>query len=149
MKLFVRPAILGLCWLVAASVYADQGQVKLQKEGDQVEVTIDGQPFTTYHTSDQYAKPFFHPVRSAGGTIITRELENPKDHPHHKGIWCAIDEVNGIKFWAEKGIIRNVKTEIVEAQGNPARLLIVNHWLGEDGKPILEETERWPSTAIG
>lgn len=142
MKLLVRSLTLGICWLLAASLYAGEGQVKLEKKGDKVEVTIDGQPFTTYHTSDEFPKPFFHPVRSAGGTIITRELENPKDHPHHKGIWCAIDEVNGIKFWAEKGTIRNAKVEVVEAQGNPARLVAVNHWLGEDGKPILEETTK-------
>lgn len=142
MKRLARSVALGICWLVAASLQAGEGQVKLQEKDGNIEVTIGGQHFTTYQTSQEFAKPFFHPVRSAGGTAVTRELENPKDHPHHKGVWIAIDEVNGIKFWAEKGTIRNAKVEVVEAQGNPARLVAVNHWLGEDGKPILEETTK-------
>ena len=85
-------------------------------------------------------KPFFSPVRSAGGTIITRPLEKPEDHPHHKGIWLSIDEVNDIGFWAEKGKIENVSAEPVVAEGNPATLKVVNHWQGSDGKPVLVET---------
>ncbi len=140
MKLFVRPLVCVLCCLAAATAWAAEGQVKLEQKGDRVAVTIGGEPFTVYHTSTEFMKPFFHPVQSAGGAVVTRGLENPKDHPHHKGIWCAIDEVNGIKFWAEKGTIRNAKVEVVEATGNPARMRVVNHWLGEDGKPILEES---------
>ncbi len=140
MKLLVRPLAFGLGCLLAATSWAADGTVKLEQKGDQVQVTIDGAPFTTYHTGEQYVKPFFHPVLSEGGAVVTRELENPKDHPHHKGIWCSIDEVNGIKFWAEQGTIRNAKVELVEPTGNPARMRVVNNWLGADGKPILEET---------
>ncbi|REJ95457.1 MAG: hypothetical protein DWQ34_06020 [Planctomycetota bacterium] len=62
------------------------------------------------------------------------------DHPHHKGIWLSIDEVNGIRFWAEDGVIRNVGVEILEEQGDPARFRVTNHWLGEDEKPVAIET---------
>jgi hypothetical protein len=52
----------------------------------------------------------------------------------------AIDEVNEIGFWAEKGKIENVSVDLFETQGNPARLLVVNHWLGPDRKPVVVET---------
>ena len=62
------------------------------------------------------------------------------DHPHHKGIWLSIDEVNEIRFWAEEGVIRNVGVEILESHGNPARMRVTNHWLDEDEKPVVVET---------
>jgi hypothetical protein len=105
-----------------------------------VEIKIDGREFTVLRLDKTQAKPYFYPVRAADGAVVCRQLENPEDHPHHKGIWCSIDEVNGIKFWAEKGKIENYSIELVAAAGNPAKLRIVNHWLGEDGKPVVVET---------
>src|SRR5688572_15654354 len=99
----IAVAIATLQLLAIAARAADT--VKLQRKGDTVEVTIGGEPLATYHTSKDLPKPFFSPVRSAGGAIVTRGLEKPEDHPHHKGVWCAIDEVNGIQYWAEKGKI--------------------------------------------
>ncbi len=49
--------------------------------------------------------------------------------------------MNDIKFWAEKGRIENVSVKPLVAEGNPAKLQVVNHWLGDDGKPVLVETE--------
>jgi hypothetical protein len=51
-----------------------------------------------------------------------------------------VDEVNGIKFWAEQGTIRNDSVEVVKAEGAPAVLKYVNSWLGKEGEPILTET---------
>ncbi len=61
------------------------------------------------------------------------------DHPHHKGVWASVDEVNGIKYWNEDGTIRNADVEIVQDRGNPAIMKVVNHWLGTDGDPLLTE----------
>jgi hypothetical protein len=61
------------------------------------------------------------------------------DHPHHKGVWNSIDEVNGIKFWAEQGKIANVSVDVTKASGNPVELQVVNHWLDNDGQPLLKE----------
>jgi hypothetical protein len=130
----------GLVLHATTQFTAAADMVRLERKADTVVVTLGGSELAVYQTSQQYPKPFFSPVRSEGGTIVTRSLEKPKDHPHHKGIWVAIDEVNGVKFWAEKGKIVNGKTEIVTAEGDPAKMRVTNHWLGADEKPVVTET---------
>ena len=125
----------------ANSLAADS--VKLVRSGDTIAVTIDGHDFTTYHFAKTLPKPFFSPVKAADGTLLTRPIvgEDYKgDHPHHKGIWVSVDEVNDIKFWAEKGKIENRGIKLIAADGNPAKLKVENHWLGEDGNAVLVET---------
>lgn len=128
------------CSFAAEDALAGKQAVQLVKKGDTIEVTIGGEPFTVYNFGKDLPKPFFSPVRSAGGVIISRGLEKPEDHPHHKGIWVAVDEVNEVDFWAEKGKIQNVAVELVKPQGNPAQMKVVNHWLGNDGNPVVIET---------
>ena len=128
---------------LATQAWAEQGNVELKQKDNTVDVTIDGKPFTTLQLDKAQAKPYFYPVLAADGAMICRQLENPEDHPHHKGIWCSIDEVNGIKFWAEKGKIVNDGVSLVSASGNPAKIKVVNHWLGEDGKPVVIETAEY------
>ncbi|WP_417390611.1 PmoA family protein [Gimesia sp.] len=131
-----------LCLFVGFSSVAEakDAPVQITKNGTKVNVTIAGKPFATYHTGGDLPKPFFSPVRAADGTIITRSLVDPEDHPHHKGIWVAVDEVNEVDFWAEKGKIKNSDVKITKAAGNPAVMQVTNQWLGEDGKPIVTET---------
>ncbi|MBS0265123.1 MAG: PmoA family protein [Planctomycetes bacterium] len=119
---------------------ADERSVELKTRENAIDVTIGGQLFTTLRLDKSQPKPYFFPVLAADGAMICRPLENPEDHPHHKGIWCSIDEVNGIKFWAEKGKIVNHEATVVTATGNPARIKVVNHWLGEDGQPVVTES---------
>jgi hypothetical protein len=130
-----------LVLLTAASVAigADQG-VSFNKDSSQIEVLIGDKSFAVYNTSSDLPKPFFSPVRGSDGTILSRSLENPEDHKHHKGIWISVDEVNDVKFWAEAGKIQNIAIKTTDARGDaPAKLHTVNHWLGEDGKPIVVE----------
>lgn len=122
------------------SAHGADDRVQLTLKGDSLEVTVGGEPFTVYHFAKTQKKPYFWPVRSAAGQIMTRSLEKPKDHPHHKGLWFSVDEVNGIKFWVERGKIENMSVEPIVANGNPARFKVVNHWLGKDGQPILIES---------
>ncbi|MCA9080344.1 MAG: PmoA family protein [Planctomycetaceae bacterium] len=86
----------------------------------------------------------------AGTVTRVVDLDPPKikdrrdpryyDHPHHKGVWLSVDEVNGIKFWNEDGRIVSHKVEVLTARGNPAVFCRVNHWLDTDGKPLVQET---------
>lgn len=123
----------------SSSVVAEAAPVEIKQSGSKYNVTIDGKAFATYNTSPDLPKPFFSPVRAADGTVITRSLVDPEDHPHHKGIWVAVDEVNEVDFWAEKGKIKNTDVKLVKASGNPAVMQVTNQWLGEDGKPIVTE----------
>lgn len=103
-------------------------------------VMLGTETFTFLHTGPEWAKPFLAPVHAPGGAVVTRAIgdADDKDHPHHKGIWFSVDEVNEVKFWAEAGKILNVKVEAIE--GNPAQIKLKNHWLGKDELPIVVET---------
>jgi hypothetical protein len=137
---YLSAAVAVLLFAVPGWPRAEAKTVELQKRDNTVEIKIDGQEFTVLRLDKSQPKPYFYPVRATDGAVVCRQLENPVDHPHHKGIWCSIDEVNGIKFWAEKGKIENHSVDVVTASGNPAKIKLVNHWLGEDGKPVITET---------
>lgn len=117
--------------------------VTLQKDGDIVKVKINGRPFTDYHTAADLPKPFFSPVLGNGGDVLTRSIffdRKDGDHPHHKGIWVAVDEVAGVKFWAEEGRIANREVRLLAPSGNPAKMQVVNQWLDTEGVPVVTET---------
>jgi hypothetical protein len=129
-----------LVLLFSSIAIAGDPTVELKKNNDTVDIQIGGEQFAVFNFSANLPKPFMYPVRGPGGTILTREIEKEgDDHPHHKGVWVAVDEVNEIRFWAEKGKIKNVTVKPLTAKGNPAKLLVVNEWLGDDGKPVVTE----------
>lgn len=130
-----------LCVALLLNLSVAHAAVQLKPGDSTVDVSVDGKPFMTFHYGENWPKPFFSPVRASNGTVLTRPIENPKDHPHHKGIWLSVDEVNGVKFWAEKGKIVNRSLKIEKATGNPAVIAVVNDWMGEGDHPeIVEHT---------
>ena len=98
-----------LIMAVAASQRsADAGdKVEFATKDSTLDIRIDGQPFATYNFSRDLPKPFLLPVRTHSGVVVNRALDDTSDadHPHHKGVWNSVDEVNGIKFWKEDGPI--------------------------------------------
>jgi len=116
----------------------EAGDVAFEKGEDKITVTIDGEVFSHYHTSSKWKKPFFDPV-FINGTEITRPIDpNEKEHPHHKGIWVSVDEVNEVDYWGEKGVIKNISAECKETDSG-GQLMVVNHWLDGDGNTVVEE----------
>ncbi len=140
----MRILLAGLLALAPAFVAAADkpGPVRLEKADGTVEITIGGAPFATYHFKG-YEKPFLAPLRTAGGVAVTRSLDKEAitDHPHHKGLWVGVDEVNGNRHWMEAQPVRNETVEIVKAEGDPAVFKAVQRWIGKDGKPVLTETD--------
>lgn len=133
--------------LVVVSALSGVAQAQLVKLIDKpdektIAVQIAGQEFTQYLMKPEQAKPYFFPVRGADGTVLSRPIQGKGqgDHPHHKGIWISIDEVDGIKFWAEAGKIVTRKSMVLVAEGNPAQFEVVNDWQATDGRVVVTET---------
>lgn len=83
-------------------------RIVLSDTGSVVEITIEGEPFTTYHYHEKMVKPSFSPLLAGGGLAVTRAFpmqdgtpEDDKDHPHHRGLWVAHGDVNGVDLWNE------------------------------------------------
>lgn len=98
--------------LLASTVWAAGDAVELHREGDRIEVLVQGRPFTTYYFSADVAKPYFQPLRSAQGTVITRDFpvgntippEHLKDRslePHQRPMFFGHGDIDGIDFWGE------------------------------------------------
>lgn len=145
----MRPRIhlfgpLTIVFALIASASAAAETVKLKHDSEEITVTIGDEVFTVFRLSGKLPKPFASPVYGPGEVVMTREIAGPGvkvDHPHHKGIWVAIDEVSGNKHWAEQSKIVNVAGDS-SSEGNPADLTLQNHWLDKNDKPILEETTK-------
>lgn len=110
-------------------------------------------------------RPCLHPVWTPAGQVVT--AEQPADHPHHRGIWCASDHVgllmqgpDGIEryeycFYVDDvfqgrapGQIRQTGLDLVAQSDRSALVAQRLDWVGpaewgaRDGRKVLRE-RRW------
>ncbi|HYH10988.1 MAG TPA: PmoA family protein [Thermomicrobiales bacterium] len=80
-------------------------------------------------------KPFFHPVRSPSGQLLS--LLEPADHLWHRGLWFTIKFVNGDNFWEERPPFGTQRVaglpEIRHPAPDIAELDLSLDWLAPDG----------------
>jgi hypothetical protein len=153
--------IAGLMAAVAGAVQAQAVKIAENKEKKQFDVTVDGQPFTSYVFWDNQKKPILYPLRSAKGAIVTRgyPLERVAgertDHPHHISSWFNYGNINGVDFWntPPEGMTRNsgrdekfgtIKHRAVKAAKGgkgKAQLDVQMDWIMPDGSTILRQDE--------
>src|SRR5262245_30915209 len=76
--------------------------VTLKRDRDRVAVSIGGMAFGVYYFGSDSPKPYFYPLRSARGTIVTRGYPmvndipgESRDHPHHRALYFAHGNING------------------------------------------------------
>ena len=84
-------------------VVADEAQRR-------VDITIDGQPFTSYIWPTNLKKPVLYPILDSDGVTLTRGFP-PRpgervDHPHHVGLWFNYARVNNFDFWNNSEAIK-------------------------------------------
>src|SRR6185437_7206986 len=64
--------------------------VEFHQSANKIDILIGGKLFTTYHFEASVAKPYFQPLRSAQGTIVTRDFPNghtvPAEHQKDKNL---------------------------------------------------------------
>lgn len=97
----------------------------------QVALRIDGIERCRWHHGPQYPRPFFFPLLGPSGEPLTR-MGHPgaENHDHHRSVWFAFNDVDGLNFWADN-------------QGTQIRQ---NHWYAyrsEDPEALLATRLGW------
>jgi hypothetical protein len=138
--------------LAGLGIAALHAQVTLTPGANRVDVTIDSKPFTTLFYGPDAPKPYLHPLRSAGGKVVTRSFpmenlpgESTSDQ-HHRGVWLGFKQVNGFNFWENEFSYHDpnagkVVTKSVDSlhDGPAGNLHGVFTWLAPNGQALLNE----------
>ena len=161
MRMLLGAAVIvamGLGVLLAAD---EKGvQVAVDEAARRVDVTVDGQPFTSYVWPPSLKKPVLYPIRSAGGTLVTRGYPlDPRpgervDHPHQVGLWFTYGDVNGYDFWnnsdaiapgrrGRMGTIVHRAIRRAESGEREGVLEVEADWVVPDGSVLLTERTRF------
>jgi len=84
-------------------------RVSVEESEDRIAIYTDGRLFTAYIKSGNPARPCFYPLRAPGGMSVTRHFPmrhdvpgETTDHPHHRSMWVAFGDVNGVDNWSEE-----------------------------------------------
>ena len=85
---------------------ASEGVVVDAVSDTQVDVSIGGAQFTTYHCGPELARPYCYPLNDTDGSCVTRANVGDKpgettDHEHHRSLWVAYGEANDTDNWSE------------------------------------------------
>src|SRR5688572_23843084 len=106
----MRTPLLLVCACLMASFSETRASamdhVTLKRMDDRVRVEIGGHFFTEYIFKGAH-RPYLYPVLMRDGTSLTRHFPMKKqagedeDHPHHRSLWFAHSNINGVDFWNE------------------------------------------------
>ena len=118
-----------------------------KSSGNDINVAIDGKPFTTYDNHTGPNKPYFYPMYSSTGKLVLRHYGvetvsgETHDHPHHRGMWFTHGDVNGQDFWSEDAkSAKTITTRIEPHNGSIAATLMTStDWISNDGKKIATD----------
>jgi len=146
-----------LSFISMASSFANAQDIKIteNKEKKQLDVTVDGQPFTSYAFWDDQKKPIIYPLRTSKGTVVTRSFPLEKvagertDHPHHISMWFNYGNINGVDFWnnsggpgSEKmGVIKHSAVNATKNGKGQASLDVTMDWIMPDGSKVMRQDE--------
>jgi hypothetical protein len=75
--------------------------------GHQVSLRIGGVEKVAWHHGGAYERPFFYPFNGPSGSSLTR-IGHPgaENHDHHRSVWFAHHDVEGIDFWSNRSPAR-------------------------------------------
>ncbi len=148
---------------ISASIVAAAApgvQVIANEAQRRVDITIDGQPFTSYLWPTTLKKPVLYPLITDEGITVTRGYPlEPRpnervDHPHHAGLWFNYGNVNGFDFWnnsdaikpedrAKMGTILQSKIVSTKSGRDRGELVVESVWVTGAGQQLLDQTTRY------
>src|SRR5215813_3610951 len=100
---------------------------------------LDGKSLWEFSWVTNQGKPFFHPLRLAGGESLT--ALKPSDHTWHYGLWFSWKYINKVNYWEE-----DKKTNKAEGPTKWDEPQIVTH---EDGSAEIKMKLRCLSPTNG
>jgi hypothetical protein len=147
----LRPVILS--FLAVSPLCA---AVTLIQTDGRIHIEIGGKPFSDFYYGPDAPKPYLHPLRSAGGKIVTRRfpMENVPGESttdkHHRGVWLGFKSVNGFNFWENEfsyndklaGKVVTRRIEEVKSGGDAGSFRGIFAWLSPAGEALLEEDRK-------
>jgi Family of unknown function (DUF6807) len=151
-----------------ALLRAEEQPVKFTRHGNEIEVSMGGKPFTTYYFAPEVSKPYFQPLRSAQGTVVTRGFpifnkipaahqHDPNLEPHQRPMYFGHGDINGYDFWGEEAFVKYYgkdaspqygrqvfrKLDEMSTGPNSGTLKATFDLVGPDAKPFAEETQSY------
>ncbi len=93
-------------------------------------------------------RPFLHPIVAPDGKGSLTE-DKPGHHPWQHGLYVGMHHVNGQNFWEKEEGFRCRPVKPPTVKGNVATWTAEADWLGENGEPILVESQLWTLTDHG
>ncbi len=89
-------------------------------------------------------RPFLHPIVTPDGQSVVTEY-SPGHHPHQTGLYWGFTRVNGRDYFhhPEGDYWRRVSSAVLVERGQAVKWRTVYDMLGEDGQPIMQETQVW------
>ncbi len=127
-------------------------EVKLLDNSEKgvLDIVIGEEYFSTYHYGSQVVRPFLNPLITVKGKSVLRppvSEGNPEklDHIHHRGVWVAHGDINGVDNWSESdGHGWTVHQEFIEISSGPVfgRLHEKSFWMDNSKKKKVCEEER-------
>lgn len=145
--------------LQVAGAATNNVKVVADEAHQRVDVTIDGEPFTSYVWPSTLKKPVLFPLVAADGVTVTRgyplaprDMERV-DHPHHAGLWFNYGNANGFDFWnnsdaikpeqrPKMGSIHHEKVVSVKS-GAKGELVVDSVWETGTGQKILNQRTKY------
>ena len=149
-----------LPFFVVVAVAEKGVRVTTDEAQRRVDITIDGQPFTSYLWPTSLKKPVLYPLITDEGISVTRGYPlDPHpgervDHPHHAGMWFNYGNVNGFDFWnnseaikpedrAKMGSILQTKIVSTKSGADRGELVVNSVWITGQGQRILDQSTRY------
>ena len=103
---------------------------------------IDGVEHLRWHAGEDTPRPFIFPFKGPSGVSLTR-MGHPgaPNHDHHRSIWLAHQDINGLDFWADgKGTSIRQKQWLAYEEGDSEAVMAVRlGWYDPEGVEVMEQ----------
>jgi hypothetical protein len=155
--------------VTAAPGFCQEATVSFKRAANAIQVSVGGEPFTTYYFDPAIAKAYLQPLRDARGVVVTRAFpvgevippgheHDPSLEPHQRPLYFAHGNIDGYDFWSEEVFEkyygraagkskygRTAIREIDEMRAGPGSGTIRGTFdlLSPDQKPFAEETQQY------